>query len=414
MNKETKKTLIPKLRFPEFRNAESWVEDTIGNVCRTYSGGTPLTSRKEFYGGNIPFIRSAEIDKEYTELFLTTEGLKNSASKLINKGAVLLALYGANSGEVALSKQEGAINQAVLCLISENSNEFIYQFLSYKKNWIVNKFIQGGQGNLSGEIVKSINIPFPKRKEQQKIVDCLSSLDEFIGAQTQKIDALKAHKKSLMQQLFPAEGEGLPKLRFAEFVDSGDWKEKPLGKVAGIITGNTPSTVEPSYYGGDRLFVSPADISEVRYITHTKTTLSEKGFSHTRHVKENSILFVCIGSTIGKVAQNKVKCATNQQINALVPYEGYSSNFIYSALEYNSARIASLAGIHAVPIINKTSFSSVLLSFPNPAEQQKIADCLSSIDELIDSQTQKHKALIAHKKGLMQKLFPSTNQLINE
>lgn len=205
----------------------------------------------------------------------------------------------------------------------------------------------------------------------------------------------------------------VPKLRFPEFREARAWEEKALGDVAEVITGNTPSTIEPENYGGEKMFVSPADIGEERYITRTKTTLTEKGYSQTRHVKENSVLFVCIGSTIGKVAQNKYECATNQQLNSVVPYEGYSSGFIYSALEYNSLKIASLAGLHAVPIINKTVFSSVLLRFPpTEAEQQKIAACLTSLDDLISAEGERLKALQAHKKGLMQQLFPAEGETV--
>ncbi len=196
---------VPKLRFSEFR--DDWEDNSIGNVCKTFSGGTPTTSQKSFYGGDIPFIRSAEIDKNNTELFLTVDGLKNSSAKLVKKGNVLIALYGANSGDVAISKINGAINQAVLCLDSENSNAYIYQFLAFRKDWIVNKYIQGGQGNLSGEIVKSIVIPFPSLPEQTKIATCLSSLDELINAHVKKCEGLKNHKKGLMQGLFPVAGE---------------------------------------------------------------------------------------------------------------------------------------------------------------------------------------------------------------
>jgi type I restriction enzyme S subunit len=168
------------------------------------------------------------------------------------------------------------------------------------------------------------------------------------------------------------ENKMIPKLRFPEFVKDGDWRKKSLGTVAEIITGNTPSTDEPVNYGGNKLFVSPADISENRYIIRTKTTLSEIGFSKTRRIKANSILFVCIGSTIGKIAQNKFECATNQQINSLIPYKGYSSDFLYSVLENSSSNIALIAGNQAVPIINKSLFSSVEINFPQTfAEQQK-------------------------------------------
>jgi type I restriction enzyme S subunit len=206
----------------------------------------------------------------------------------------------------------------------------------------------------------------------------------------------------------------IPELRFPEFFEDGDWVEKTLGSIAEIVTGSTPSTTEPINYNGDRLFVSPADINDNRYITQTKTTLSEIGFSKTRKIKENSVLFVCIGSTIGKVAQNQFECATNQQLNSLIPYRGNSSNFLYSILYHNSCKIASIAGNHAVPIINKTSFSAIKLDFPsNPQEQQKIASCLSSLDEVIAAQSQKLATLKDHKKGLMQNLFP-TNSITND
>ena len=194
---------VPRLRFPEFREAGEWEPKTIGDSCESFSGGTPSTTNKSFYGGEIPFIRSAEIDKEETELFLSNEGLENSAAKMVNVGDILVALYGANSGDVALSKINGAINQAILCLRHETNNRFVYQYLAHKKEWIIATFIQGGQGNLSGEIIKAISLFFPKPKEQQCIADCLSALDDLITTQSQKIDALKTHKKGLMQQLFP-------------------------------------------------------------------------------------------------------------------------------------------------------------------------------------------------------------------
>lgn len=177
---------------------------TVGNSCESFSGGTPSTTNKSFYGGEVPFIRSAEIDRYKTELFLSHEGLANSAAKMVKIGDILVALYGANSGDVAISNINGAINQAILCLRHETNNRFVYQYLTHKKDWIITTFIQGGQGNLSGEIIKAIDLFFPVPKEQQRIADCLSSLDDLITVQAQKIEALKTHEKGLMQQLFPS------------------------------------------------------------------------------------------------------------------------------------------------------------------------------------------------------------------
>ena len=195
---------VPDLRFPEFQGMNGWEKTYIYEECpNPYSGGTPKTTEKKYYGGNIPFIRSAEIGKDKTELSITQEGLNNSSAKMIQKGDLLIALYGANSGDIAISKIDGAINQAILCLKAKSNNLFIYYTLLKKQKYIVSKYLQGGQGNLSGEIIKSIDFYIPQEIEQQKIADCLSSLDELIEATSRKVEILKEHKKGLMQQLFP-------------------------------------------------------------------------------------------------------------------------------------------------------------------------------------------------------------------
>lgn len=200
---------VPEWRFPEFKDSKGWEKLNIEKACYpSYSGGTPVTSKKEYYNGDVPFIRSGEIGKEKTELFLTSEGLDNSSAKMIEKGDVLMALYGANSGDVAISPIKGAINQAILCLRHKNNNAFLYHYLAFKKNWIVRTYIQGGQGNLSGEIVKSIELCSPQEPEEQnKIAEFLSGIDDLIGRQTDRIEALKQHKKALMQGLFPVAEE---------------------------------------------------------------------------------------------------------------------------------------------------------------------------------------------------------------
>ena len=195
---------VPKLRFPEFQDSGEWVEKMVKELFNSFSGGTPTTTRKEYYGGKIPFIRSAEINKDSTELFLSELGLKNSSAKLVRKGDVLVALYGANSGDVGISKIDGAINQAILCLRSEKSNEFLYHYLTFLKEWIIQKFIQGGQGNLSGEIIKTLKLRFPDNTDEQEVISkSLSECDSLISSQSEKIESLKSHKKGLLQQLFP-------------------------------------------------------------------------------------------------------------------------------------------------------------------------------------------------------------------
>ncbi|HJD95744.1 MAG TPA: restriction endonuclease subunit S, partial [Bacteroides togonis] len=128
---------VPDLRFPEFQGMNGWEKTYIYEECpNPYSGGTPKTTEKKYYGGNIPFIRSAEIGKDKTELSITQEGLNNSSAKMIQKGDLLIALYGANSGDIAISKIDGAINQAILCIKAKSNNLFIYYTLLKKQKYI--------------------------------------------------------------------------------------------------------------------------------------------------------------------------------------------------------------------------------------------------------------------------------------
>ncbi len=208
-----------------------------------------------------------------------------------------------------------------------------------------------------------------------------------------------------------SEARPVPRLRFPEFKDAGDWDETSIGQLGDVVTGSTPSTARPAYYGGDRMFVSPADISDRRFIEKTKTTLTTIGFKETRPIKANSILFVCIGS-IGKIAQNQHECATNQQINSVVPNSNNVAGFVYYALSGMADNIANMAGRQVIPIVNKSLFSSVKLLVPKMPEQQKIAACLTSIDDLITAEAQNLDALKTHKKGLMQQLFPCEGEVI--
>ena len=192
---------VPKLRFKEFNDELS--NHKFKDICTFFSGGTPTSSNKEYYNGDIPFIRSGEIYSDNTELFINQDAINNSSAKLVNKGDLLLALYGATSGNVAISKIDGAINQAILCINPQYgySKVYIKYLLENKKETILKTFLQGGQGNLSAEIIKNLNYSFPQIEEQEKIGDFLSLLDKKIELQTKKIEDLKLFKKGLINHI---------------------------------------------------------------------------------------------------------------------------------------------------------------------------------------------------------------------
>lgn len=174
------------MQFLEYSNV--WEQRKLGDISSSYSGGTPSAGQKSYYGGSIPFIRSAEINKSTTELFLTEDGLRNSSAKLVEVGDILYALYGATSGEVGISQINGAINQAILSIKPHNGYEsqFIMQWLRFHKQKIVDKYIQGGQGNLSASIIKDLQMEIPEYVEQVKISAFLAQLDKLITLHQRK------------------------------------------------------------------------------------------------------------------------------------------------------------------------------------------------------------------------------------
>jgi len=178
-----------------------WEEVKLGDIATFFSGGTPNTNISEYYVGDIPFIKSGEIHKSHTEQFISKEALSKSSAKLVEKEDILYALYGATSGECAISQIYGAINQAVLCIRTMENRKFILSVLQSNKQHYLDSYLQGGQGNLSAEIVKSYSLKLPSPKEQTAIANILSAADSEITLAKQKLARLKEQKKGLMQVL---------------------------------------------------------------------------------------------------------------------------------------------------------------------------------------------------------------------
>ena len=173
-------------------------------ITDSYSGGTPSAGKKEYYDGSIPFIRSGEISDDKTELFITEDGLNNSSAKIVHEGDILYALYGATSGEVSISKLKGAINQAILAIQphDEYNRQFLMQWLRKSKDNIVGTYLQGGQGNLSGNIIKELIVNVPTYDEQNKIGEYFEQLDNLITLHQRELEILKNLKKTCLKRMF--------------------------------------------------------------------------------------------------------------------------------------------------------------------------------------------------------------------
>ena len=192
----------PKIRFSGF--TKDWEQRKLGEVTTSFSGGTPNIGNHDYYGDEIPFIRSGEINNCHTDLFITEKGLVNSSAAMVKEGDILYALYGATSGEVSRSKLKGAINQAILAILpkAKYDSEYIAQWLKTKKRYIVDTYLQGGQGNLSGNIVKNFIVDFSSYNEQLSIGNFASSLDHLITLHQSKLEKLQKIKKSMLESMF--------------------------------------------------------------------------------------------------------------------------------------------------------------------------------------------------------------------
>ncbi|MEE3390942.1 MAG: restriction endonuclease subunit S [Candidatus Cryptobacteroides sp.] len=187
---------VPNLRFPEFSG--EWEKRKLASIGKFFSGGTPTSSNKDYYDGEIPFIRSGEIHSDHTELSISAIGYENSSAKMVSKGDLLLALYGATSGDIAISRMSGAINQAILCIRTTQDHLFLKSVWEKHVKNILNTYLQGGQGNLSADIVKNLFFYFPRIEEQRKIGRLIELIDQRIAIQNRIIEKYESLIKGIV------------------------------------------------------------------------------------------------------------------------------------------------------------------------------------------------------------------------
>lgn len=250
-----------------------------------------------------------------------------------------------------------------------------------------------GALNISDDDLFALPVPLPAGDEmlaeQQKIADCLGSLDDLITAEGRKLEALRDHKKGLMQQLFPREGETQPRLRFPEFRDAEEWEPRKLGDVISLEYGKSLPTAERR--GG------PVPV------------LGSNGVVgwHDEAVVEGPAIVVGRKGSAGEVTWIEDDCFPIDTTYYVRAKETRGDVFAFLHRLLDTLDLPCLADMAAVPGLNRTQAHSLLLTVPQSAEQQRIADCLSALDSQIDAQAEKLAALRTHKRGLMQQLFPS-------
>jgi type I restriction enzyme, S subunit len=195
--------LTGKKRLPGFSG--EWETKRLADIATFFSGGTPSTAVADYFAGDIPWITSGDLNQSYIRDVkgrISKSGLENSAAKMVEANTLLLALYGATAGVTAISEIRAAINQAVLAIVPHRDDaRFLYFKLSHLKGWLITTYTQGGQPNLSGEIVKSVEISMPSLDEQTAIAAILSAMDAEIALLEAQLAKYRQLKQGLMQKL---------------------------------------------------------------------------------------------------------------------------------------------------------------------------------------------------------------------
>ena len=396
INNEHKKLNAPNLRFPEFQG--EWEKCKLSEICTFFSGGTPSSSNKDFYGGNIAFIRSGELHADSTELFITQAGFDSSSAKMVEIGDLLLAMYGATSGDIAVSKIKGAINQAILCIRTKQNKIFIESVWNKHVSKNLKKYLQGGQGNLSADIVKGISFFFPTLKEQEKIANIVSLLDERIATQNKIIDKLQSLIKELNDSLYAQYGGKV----LTSFAELGTSYSGLSGKSAQDFGSGKPFITYLNVYSNN--VINENEFQYVAIKDDEKQNVAEYG----------DVLFTLSSETprevgIGSVYLGKEKVYLNSFCfgihitNAEIAFPPYLSYYV-SSTPFRKFVYPYAQGSTRFNLC-KADFEKASIKLPTLENQKRIYSILSHIDNKIITERQMLDLYNSQKQYLLRQMF---------
>ncbi|WP_431137386.1 restriction endonuclease subunit S [Psychroserpens mesophilus] len=393
-NKE--KNIVPELRFPEFINDGEWKMDELAN-CLGYLQPTPY------------LVKSTDYNDSYKTPVLTAGktfilGYTKEEEGVFDKNLPVIIFDDFTTGTQFVDFPFKTKSSAMKILIPKNDSNIKFVFESiqnlnfevgvHKRHWI--------------SVYSKLRIPLPKETtEQKKIADCLSSLDEVINAETEKLELLKDHKKGLLQQLFPQEGETQPKYRFPEFKNDGDWKETTLDAVADYENGKAHEkeiSKTGKYKVVNSKFISTeGEVVKFSDSVNLETTVGDvlMVLSDIPNGKALAKCFYVDKNDTYTVNQRICKITSTNINNIFLFYQLNRNKYFLRFDDGNKQTNLRKVDVLNCPILKPT----------NPKEQDKIANTLTSASTLIEAQTQKIEDLQAHKKGLLQQLFPNINTL---
>jgi type I restriction enzyme S subunit len=401
MPPKTPKTLTPKRRFPEFRGAGHWCEPYVGDVMTVRDERQPPSESVPLFSLTIEG-GVTEKTARYNREFLVTNAKKKY--KVVKYDDLVYNPSNLRWGAINFSqvKHDVVVSPIYEVLYLSQPDENIAAFVqcALMRPEQIKQFIRMGQGTLVERIAVKIEdfvatpMPLPSPAEQQKIADCLGSLDDWIAAAGRKLAALRDHKRGLLQQLFPQPGQSQPQQRFPEFRKAGKWKLKKVGDVFTVTRGQVLAMP----------LVDEEQSEDMPYPVYSSRTKDE-GLSgyYSDYLFENAITWTTDGANAGDVNYRPGKFYCTNVCGVLLNDEGYANPCIAALLNTVTRDHVSYVGN---PKLMNGVMANIEVAFPSLEEQQKIAACLTALDTQITAQAAQLDTLHQHKRGLMQQLFP--------
>lgn len=385
---------VPHLRFPEFGG--EWRKYKLAEICSFFSGGTPSSSKKEYYDGNIPFIRSGELHMDKTELFITEVGLDNSAAKIVDVGDLLLALYGATSGDIAISQIKGAINQAILCIRTTQNKKFIESVWKKHVEKLLQTYLQGGQGNLSADIVKNISFYFAESNEQIKLAKFITLLDERIATQNKIIEDLKKLKSVIIDYAFTNNKDVEREQILLSDISTKITRKNTDNRISNVLSNSANQGVVPQSGVFDREIANEENISNYIVISYNDFVYNPRKSAIAPYGPINKY-----NGELKGVISPLYLCFRTHDINA-----EYLAWYFKSRLWHEYIYKNGDAGVrHDRVSIKDDVFFSMPLKIHSKLEQGRIANKLNKIESFVMHEIQYLSLVQTQKYFLLQQMF---------
>ena len=417
--RESKRELKPKLRFPEFQAAPGWSPKQLGSICEVNPENDGLPESFVYID-----LESVEAGSLVARKRISRSDAPSRAQRVLADRDVIFQMvrpYQRNNLFFDFADGEDYVaSTGYAQLRAHISSEFLFQLIH--ENSFVERVIAKCTGSnypaINSADLAGIAVSFPPSPaEQRKIAECLSSLDELIGAESRKLEALQAHKKGLMQQLFPREGETLPRLRFPEFKHEPEWEPQELGGMTTKVgSGITPTGGEKNYWKSGRQFIRSQNVGWGCLLLDDVAFIDEETHSSFdgTELELNDVLLNITGASIGRsaIADSRIVGGNVNQHVCIIRTNRDELNptFLnqYLISQNGQSQIDSFQAGGNRQGLNFGQIRSFTIPVPKEEdEQSRIAQCLSSVDEVLAQQWQAIESLRTHKKGLMQQLFPS-------